>query len=100
MTTPPLEPHVLELVRGVLARHARIQTAMLFGSRAKGTHTENSDIDLALTGDVDSLYAESIAAELEELPLACKFDVLALRDTENPDVLAHVARVGIMIYST
>ena len=39
MTQAPLEPTELELVRSVLRQHPEIESATLFGSRAKGTHT-------------------------------------------------------------
>ena len=38
-------------VVSVLAGFPQIQKAVLFGSRAKGTHKRGSDIDLALIGD-------------------------------------------------
>jgi predicted nucleotidyltransferase len=69
MTPPPLTPSELEQVRSVLRLHPEVHSATLFGSRAKGTHTPRSDVDLALSGQVTALRAETIAAELEELPL-------------------------------
>lgn len=38
-------------IAGVLARFPEIERAILFGSRARGTHRRGSDIDLALAGD-------------------------------------------------
>lgn len=98
MTTPPLSDHALALVRGVFQRHPEVQSATLFGSRAKGTHRENSDVDLVLTGDVPSLMAESIAAELDELPLPYRFEVQPLADITHPELLEHIQRVGVTIY--
>jgi predicted nucleotidyltransferase len=79
---PPLQPSELELVRSVLRLHPEVDRATLFGSRAKGTHHERSDVDLALSGELGLLGAEAIAAELEELPL-----------------LEHIERVGVVIYA-
>lgn len=98
MTLPPLSAHALGLVHEVLQRHPEVQTAILFGSRAKGTHTERSDVDLVLSGDVPSLRAESIAAELDELPLPYRFDVQSLAEITHQELLDHIARVGITIY--
>jgi predicted nucleotidyltransferase len=69
MNPPPLKPTELDMVRSVFRLHPEIETATLFGSRAKGTHSERSDVDLVVTGDVGPLRAEGIAAELDELPL-------------------------------
>lgn len=78
MTNPPLQPSGLELICSVLRQHPEVQSATLFGSRAKGTHHERSDVDLALSGELGLLGAEAIAAELDELPLSYRFDVQAL----------------------
>jgi hypothetical protein len=47
----------------------------LFGSRAKGTASDRSDVDLAVRGDLTPLQAEAIAGELDELPLPYRFEV-------------------------
>ena len=88
----------LELIRGVLSRHPEVSGAVLFGSRAKGTATASSDIDLALEGIGDQLQAEAIANELEELPLPCRFDVKALSAFRLPELRGHIARVGLRIH--
>jgi predicted nucleotidyltransferase len=98
MTLVPLAPHDLELVRSVLRQHPEIESATLFGSRAKGTHTLRSDVDLALAGPLGALGAEAIAAELEELPLPYRFDVHALAAITHPLLLEHIRRVGQVIY--
>lgn len=41
-------------------------------------HRKRSDVDLAVTGDVEVLRAECIAAELDELPLPYRFEVQPL----------------------
>ena len=93
-----LEPRELQLIRSVLARHADITGAILFGSRAKGTASLSSDIDLALEGIEDQLQAEAIASELDELPLPYLFDVKALAAIRHRPLLEHIERVGVRIY--
>jgi predicted nucleotidyltransferase len=66
----------------------------LFGSRAKGCHTPASDIDLALWG-VDALQAESIAAELDELPPPYRFDVKAFESMKQESLRERTQRKGI-----
>ena len=98
MTQVPLVPRDLELVRSVLRQHPEIESATLFGSRAKGTHTPRSDVDLALAGPLGALGAEAIAAELEELPLPYRFDVHALAAITHVPLLEHIEPVGMVIY--
>ncbi len=98
MTRAPLLASELELVLSVLRQHPEIESATLFGSRAKGTHSDRSDVDLALAGSLGALGAAAIAAELEELPLPYRFDVHALAAITHTPLLEHIARVGMVIY--
>ena len=98
MKTPPFAPAELALLIGVFRRHPEITAVRLFGSRAKGTHTPHSDIDLALWGDVDALQTETIAAELDELPLPYHYDVQAFSAIKFPPLREHIERVGIPLY--
>ena len=98
MKSPPLEPAELDMVRSVLRLHPEVKTATLFGSRAKGTHSSRSDVDLVVTGEIEPLRAESIAAELEELPLPYRFEVQPLEQIHPRPLLEHIERVGILIY--
>ena len=65
--------------------------------RAKCTARPSSDVDLALEGIDDPLQAESIAAELDELPLPYVFDVQALSAIRYRPLREHIARVGVLI---
>lgn len=93
-----LDSRELQLIRSVFARHTEVTGAILFGSRAKGTANQSSDIDLALEGIEDQLQAEAIASELEELPLPYMFDVKALAAIRHRPLLEHIERVGVRIY--
>ena len=98
MKTPLLKPAELELVRSVFRLHPEVISATLFGSRANGTHSDRSDVDLAIAGDIQPLRAEAIAAELEELPLPYRFDVQSLAHIQHRSLLEHIQRMGILIY--
>ena len=98
MTTPDLSTHELDLMTSVFRRHPEVLAVKVFGSRAKGNSTPRSDVDLALWGDVDALRAESIAAELDELPLAYRFDVKSFALIKLQTLRQHIERVGIAVY--
>jgi uncharacterized protein len=95
---PALAAYELDLLKSVFVRHPEVTAVTLFGSRAKGTHSPQSDIDLALSGPVNALRAEAIAAELEELPLPYRFDVQTLEGLNNRALLEHIQRVGVVLY--
>ena len=87
-----------DLICGVLCRHPEITAAMLYGSRAKGTHRPESDVDLAIQGDVDQLRAESIAAEMDDLPLPYRFDVQAYATIQSAALRDNIKHTGLVIY--
>lgn len=90
----------LATIRSVLERHPRIRRAVVFGSRAKGTHRRGSDVDLALTGDALSRQdiVETSQALNEETPLPYRFDVIDRDKLENRELAEHIDRVGQELY--
>ena len=99
MTSEGLNPVEIALISTILQKHPKIDSAILFGSRAKGTHTNRSDVDLAVSGDVTPLEAESIASDLDELPLPYRFEVQALKEIKHRALMEHIKRVGVVIYN-
>ena len=98
MREPALTDRELFLICGVLQRHPEVSCATLFGSRAKGSHTERSDVDLAVSGRVSPLHAEALASELDELPLPYQFEITPFELIKLPALREHIERVGIPIY--
>jgi uncharacterized protein len=99
VTETGLTDRAIALIHDVLREHPEVRTAILFGSRAKGSHTERSDVDLVVTGNVPPLRAEAIAAELDELPLPFRFEVQSLAEISHRELLSHIERVGVTVYS-
>lgn len=94
-----LTEHALQLVRAVFARHAAIAEVRVFGSRAKGSHRPESDIDLALFGRIDPKLLAAVAGELDELPLPYRFDVQAYSSIVNSALREHIDRVGQVLFT-
>ncbi len=86
-------------IRRVLARHPAVEEAIVFGSRALGRETPQSDVDIALRGELSPLETEGIALELEELAVPVRFDVQHLDAIQHRGVRDHIARVGQLLYS-
>ena len=98
MKAPSLTEIETGLIQSVFMRHPEIAAAKLFGSRAKGTHSPESDVDIALWGDLDEIMAESIATELDGLPLPYQFDVKPFSLIKLRSLRDHIQRVGIPLY--
>ena len=88
-----------EMIRAVLRRHAEVTEARIFGSRANGNFQPNSDIDLALWGNLSISAIAAIVGELDELPLPYTFDVQAYEAIRHPPLREHIDRVGQKFYA-
>jgi predicted nucleotidyltransferase len=89
----------IDQLAAVLRRYPQVRRGVLFGSRAKGTFRPDSDIDLALEGDLDDLTIEDIASAMDDLPLPYLFDIKAVSRLRNAALIDHVRRVGVEIYT-
>jgi predicted nucleotidyltransferase len=94
-----LSHQTVERIQDVLAHHAEVARAVLFGSRAKGTARPGSDIDLALHGEgLDWRVLGRIEDELDDLLLPYTFSLLHHDARTDSEVAAHIARVGVPFY--
>lgn len=83
----------LEAVSRVLAGRADIELALLFGSRARGDHREDSDVDVAVLGQIDRL---TLAAELSRAT-GHEVEVVDLAAAGYPLLLA-IVRDGLLVH--
>ena len=92
-----LPGHVIPKNCDVLKRYPQVEKALLYGSRAKATHKIGSDIDLTLYGGTDLTLNVllRIANDLDDLVLPYIFDLSIFRDITDPDLIAHIRRVGV-----
>jgi predicted nucleotidyltransferase len=81
-------------LRAVLEQEPRLRLALLFGSVARGSATEQSDIDLAVQGD--ELDVAQLSAALSSA-LGRETQIVALRDAGVP-LLEELLRDGIVVY--
>lgn len=95
-----LKPEVITRIAQILAAHPEVEQAVLYGSRAKGTHKTGSDIDLTLKGEMLSLpQLLKMENELDDLLLPYKIDLSIFHALDNPDLIDHINRVGVVFYS-
>ena len=88
-------PRALGLLRGVFAQNAHVERAIVYGSRAKGNYRNGSDIDITLEGPALTFTdLMRIETALDDLNLPWEIDLSLISHIDNPDLLAHIARVG------
>ena len=96
-----LKEATIQKICVVLAYYPPVEKAVLYGSRAKGNYKNGSDIDLTLCGGADLtlnvLYR--ISDELDDLLLPYTVDLSIFSHINDPDVIAHIQRVGTTFYA-
>lgn len=94
-----LSQKTIDGITGVLARFPGVQEAILFGSRAKGTPKTGSDIDLALVGtNLNLRMVGKIYNALDDLLQPYCFSLVIYDKNTDPEVAAHIRRVGISLF--
>ena len=103
--------NTIDEIRAVVSAWASdrplIERVILFGSRARGDHQPNSDIDLAIavsaqegstTGGTYFVYRREWKRELEE---ALEWEISLIHDDPNgdPEVQANLCNEGISLYT-
>ena len=94
-----LKESVLDQISSVFAASGEVDEAILYGSRAKGCHKPGSDIDITFKGDALTLKElNRISLVLDDLLLPYTFDLSIYQHIDDPDLLAHIKRVGKILY--
>ena len=77
------------------ARAHSVERVLLFGSRARGTNGERSDIDIAVYGGDFASFYEDVKEKSHSLLM---FDVIDGNGKMSEELRAEIAREGIVIY--
>ena len=84
---------VIDLVTRALAGRREVRVALLFGSRARGEHRPDSDVDIAVLGDVDRL---ALAAALSRAT-GHEVEVVDLENAGYP-LLTAIVDDGVLVH--
>ena len=77
------------------AQKYSITKIILFGSRARGTHTERSDIDIAVYGgDFDHFYWDV----QEKIHSLLMFDIIQADASISDELRQEIEKDGVVIY--
>ena len=89
----------LEALISELSKNLKIDEIVLFGSRAKGTFKNGSDIDIALKGlrlNLNDIL--DVTSDTEKLLLPFKLDLVIFNRIKEQALIDHIKRVGIVLY--
>jgi predicted nucleotidyltransferase len=96
-----LSERTLKTLDSIFRKYSGIREAVLYGSRAKGKYRKGSDIDLSLkTGD-DFTFTDllRISGDFDDSDMPYFVDVSMYDRLSNPNLKAHIDRVGKVLYS-
>ena len=91
-----LKDSTLQIIIQEMQQHEEIQEAIIFGSRAKGTYQNGSDIDIAIKGPkISHQLLTSLSRKLnQETPIPHHVDIVYYDQITNQDLIEHIHRVG------
>lgn len=94
-----LSPSTLSTLHHVFSKYPEIESAVIFGSRAKGNFREGSDIDIALSGSSElAQRLLRLKTDFDESALPYTVDLVYLPEVKHAELLEHIRRVGQKVY--
>lgn len=87
-----------ENIKNEIAEYAKkygVTKVILFGSRARGTNSERSDIDIAAAG---GNFSEFCYAMDEQVRTLLKFDTVNLNGIVSDELMSGIKEDGVVIY--
>ena len=96
-----LDEKVIEDIVNILKKYKEVESAKIFGSRARGDYRKASDIDIALFGDnLTSSINTKIFYDIEDLYLPYKIDLINFNSI-SPDnkIKDNILKEGVEFYA-
>jgi predicted nucleotidyltransferase len=95
-----LPEKTLSTLNSIFDKYPGIQQVILYGSRAKGTYRNGSDIDLTLITDADFGYTDllRIAGDFNDSDMPYLVDVSIYHRLSNSGLKEHIDRVGKVLF--
>lgn len=95
-----LKEETIDKINEVFSKYLEIKKVIIYGSRAKGSYKNGSDIDLTLIGENIKLeQLNKIDNELDNLMLPYSFDLSAYKELTNKEFIEHIDRVGLVFFN-
>jgi predicted nucleotidyltransferase len=95
-----LSARALETVKKLLSKYPGIRSAVVYGSRARGSYKSGSDIDLTLHTDDTFTHTDllRLAGDFDDSDLPYMVDLSDYRKLGNESLKEHIRRFGKILY--
>ena len=70
---------------------------IIFGSRARGDYKNNSDIDIAVLGEISDEDFYKIQNDFDSIDMEYMLDIVFENKVENTELLENIKKEGILI---
>lgn len=94
-----LKETTISKINQIFSLYPTIDKVILYGSRAKGSYRNGSDIDLTILGHLTYNQLNQIETQLDDLLLPYTIDLSLFNHIDNVDLIDHINRVGKVFYS-
>ena len=89
-----------QLLKSIFSKYDSLNKVIVYGSRAKGTFNERSDVDLAITeSNIDRSLIGQIISEINNSNFPYLLDLQDFSTLKNKQLIDHIDRVGKVFYS-
>lgn len=88
-----------KILTSIFSNYPAISEVKIYYSRAKGTHSERSDLDLVIMNELDRKTLGEIGMEINSSDFPLTVDLQIWKDIKNENLKEHILRVGKMFYS-
>jgi len=86
-------------IQQLLKQYPAVTEAIIYGSHAKGTATERSDIDIAVKGaELDRFTIAELFSAFDDSNIVQQVDLQHYEEIKNPALKEHIDRIGVTIY--
>lgn len=98
MNTFGISEKLLEDIINIISNEKEIIKASIFGSRARGDFRKNSDIDICIYGDLDSIKFNLLIDKFNELNTPLDFDIINFEKIKKDELKNNIIKYGVIIY--
>ena len=89
-----------QLLKSIFSKYKSLIKVIVYGSRAKGTFNERSDVDLVIIeSNIDRSLIGQIISEINNRNFPYLVDLQDFSTLKNKELIEHINRVGQVFYS-
>jgi predicted nucleotidyltransferase len=89
-----------QILKSIFSKYENLNKVVVYGSRAKGTFNERSDVDLVITeSNIDRPLIGQIISEINNSNFPYLVDLQDFSKLKNQQLIEHIHRVGKVFYN-